>query len=93
MGFFSDLKTLASDMGDIVKDCGREIGGILEDTKQEIKDDPTKFAIDSLKEVGSAAVTVGKFTVKEIIPAALNTINEEHEKTSKRYEKMQKDNN
>jgi len=69
MGFFSELKTLASEIGDIAKDCGQEIGDIIDDTKQEFKDDPKKFTIDSLKDVGSAvgsaAVFVGKSAIEE----------------------------
>jgi Sec-independent protein translocase protein TatA len=90
MGFFSDLKTLASDIGDIAKDFSKEIGDIVEDTKQEIKDDPKKYAVESLKDVGSAAVTVGKFAV-DSMPAVVDAMNQQNERMAKKIEKAQKD--
>ena len=89
MGFFSELKTLVSDIGDIAKDFSKEIGDIVEDTKQEIKEDPKKYAVESLKDVGSAAVTVGKFAV-ESIPSVIDGMNQQSERMTKKIEKAQK---
>lgn len=63
MGFFDELKTLAKDLGNIVKE-----------DYETAKSDPKKYALESLRDVGDAAGKVAAFTGKAIIESGKDMI-------------------
>ncbi len=69
MGFFSELAQLGKEIGGAIKESATEIGGILQEAKEEIKDDPKKFAKESLIEAAKATGSVAKFIVNDVAPA------------------------
>lgn len=63
MGFFDELKTLAKDIGNIVKE-----------DYETAKSDPKKYALESLRDVGEAAGKVAAFTGKAIIESGKDMV-------------------
>lgn len=63
MGLFDDLKTLAKDIGNIVKE-----------DYETAKADPKKYALESLKDVGDVAGKVAVFTGKAIIESGKDMV-------------------
>lgn len=74
MGFFSDLADLGKDIGGEFANLGRELKQIAKDTKDEIADDPLKFAKESAVDVAVGAAHVTKFAVNEVLPRALDAL-------------------
>jgi hypothetical protein len=58
MGFWSELGQLAKDIGDDFKQLGSEVKEITSESVVEFKNDPTKYAMDAIKDVGAVAVPV-----------------------------------
>jgi hypothetical protein len=68
MGFFSDLADLGKNIGGEFAQLGRELGQIAKDTKNEIADDPLKYAKESAVDIAAGATHVAKFAVNVALP-------------------------
>jgi hypothetical protein len=58
MGFWSELGQLAKDIGGDFKQLGSEVKEITSESVDEFKNDPAKYTMDAVKDVGAVAVPV-----------------------------------
>lgn len=70
MGFWDDLKQLGKDVGGELSTLGSELKKIGKETVSEIKQDPSKYLADSVKDVAEGAAKFGQYMLKEGLPDA-----------------------
>lgn len=88
MGFFSDLADLGKDIGKEFSNLGKELKTIGKETIEEIKNDPGKYALDSVKDIAITTGKLAKFTVTEVLPSmAENLAKDTVSKTEKQLQR------
>lgn len=74
MGFWTELKELGKGIGEDLLELKKDLKKIGYDTVREIKEDPSKYLIDSAKDVAKGAQKVGQFAVNDALPAYIKTV-------------------